>query len=175
MLLIFFGQIGTGKTSLAEKAAEKLNCKFINFDNLVWSVLKKDRVYGDNDEFLISFDETLKVYDHMHSIAKDLLQQEKDVVLESMYFKKQREEAVQMAKELGIPYTLIEVTCDEDLIKKRLDKRKREYPQTPGLKLYLQYRDIFEKEDSEHITVDTSNRSTEELAEEIVSKIKGFS
>ncbi len=172
MLLIFFGQMGTGKTSLARAVAEKLGYEFIHFDNVMWLAINKNKMYSDNDEFLLSMDETLKVYDSMHTLAKFLLQQRKKVVLESMYFKKQREEAIKIAKDMNIPYILIEVVCDENTIKERLENRKKEDPQTPGFKLYLQYRDIFEKENSEHITTDTSNKSIEECANEVISKIQ---
>jgi len=43
MLLVFFGNIGTGKTSLAKKVAEKLGFELIYFDKMVWQVLKKEK------------------------------------------------------------------------------------------------------------------------------------
>lgn len=171
MLLIFFGNIGTGKSSVAKKVAEKLNYEFVHFDNIVWLVLNKERVYGENDEFLVTIDETLKVYEIMHVITKFLLQENKNVVLESMYFKKQRDEAVQVAKDMNIPYKLIEVTCDEEEIKSRLEKRKQKDPQTPGFKLYMQFRDMMEKEDSDHITINTSRKSAEESANEVIKNL----
>lgn len=174
MLLIFFGRIGTGKTSVAEKVAEKLRYEFINWTGTKWSAVNKKKIYDDNDNFLLTTEEIQKVYDAMHEKAKSLLENGKNVVLESMYFKKQRDQAVQLTKDLGIPYILIEAICNEDEIKERLEKRKRENPQSPGFGLYLKYKDAMEKEDSEHITIDTSGKTVEQSAEEVIGKITSW-
>ena len=52
-----------------------------------------------------------------------------------MFFQKQRIQAINLVKKLNIPHFLIEVICNEDIIKKRLIKRKEKDPQTPGYKL----------------------------------------
>lgn len=170
MLLIFFGQIGTGKSTIAREIAKKLNYEFINFDNVMWLAVNKKKMYGDNDEFLLSMEETQKVYDSMHVLAKFLLQQGKNVVLESMYFKKQRGEAIQVAKDINHDYKLIEIVCDEEEVKRRVNERKKKDPQTPGFDLYLQYRNLLEKEDSEHIILDTTNKTIEESTKELVNE-----
>lgn len=172
MLLIFFGNIGTGKSSVAKKVADELQYEFVHFDNIVWLALDRDKVYGENDEFLISIEETLKVYEIMHVIAKYLLQNKKGVVLESMYFKKQRDEAVQVAKSANVPYQLIEITCSEKEIKDRLEKRKKQDHQTPGFNLYTQFRNMMEGEDSQHITIDTTGKSVKESTNKLLSKLK---
>ncbi|MBD3252598.1 AAA family ATPase, partial [Candidatus Pacearchaeota archaeon] len=88
MLLIFFGQIGTGKSTLAREVAKKLSYEFINFDNIMWLAVNKKKMYSDKDDFLLSIEEIQKVYDSMHVIAKFLLQNKRNTVIESMYFKK---------------------------------------------------------------------------------------
>lgn len=171
MLLIFFGQIGTGKTSVAKEVAKKLDYEFVNFDNIVWSSLDKRKIYSDKDEFLLTLSETQQVYDSMHKKAESFLKGGKGVVLESMYFKKQRDEAIQLANKIKIPYFLIEVVCDEKVIKRRLEKRKKEDLQTAGFELYLQYRDLMEDEDSKHLLVDTSDKTIEEATDEVIEKL----
>lgn len=171
MLLIFFGNIGTGKSTIARKVAEKLGFEFINFDNVMWEAVKKDKMYSENDEFLLTMREIQSVYDYMHEKAKELIKQGKGVVLESMYFKKQRDEASQIAKDLGINYKLIEILCHESEIKKRVEKRKQEYPQTAGFQLYLQYKNFVEKEDSNHFVLDTTNKTPDVAVEELLERI----
>ena len=156
---------------MAKKLAEKLSYKFICFDETVWQVSKRDKLYDENDNLLLSMDEVLKVYNSMHDKAKSLLKKGKNVILDSMYFKKQRDEAVEIAKECKTLFYLIEVTCKESIIKRRLEKRKTQVPQSPGFKLYLKYRDNFEPEESKHITIDTSYKSVEECVSEVITTV----
>ena len=51
MLLIFFGNIGTGKSCVAEKVAGKLGYDFVNFDKVMWLVVRKNKMYGDMCKF----------------------------------------------------------------------------------------------------------------------------
>ena len=176
MLLILFGKIGTGKSTLSENIANELGFELIRFDDIMWMVFDKDKMYGDNDEFLLSAEEKQKVYDTMHVIAKYFLKQNKSVILESVYFKEQRKQAVNIAKSLNKKYQLIEVVCDEQEIKKRLEKRKIKNAQTPGFNLYLQYNDKHlapsEKEESQHIVIDTTSKTIKESTSELVTLLK---
>lgn len=170
-LLIFFGHIGTGKTSVAKKVAEILDYQFINFDTYVWKVSDRKEVYGKNDEFLLTFDEIQEVYDEMHTKALNTLNNKSGVVLESMYFQKQRNEAIDLAKKSGVEYVLVEIVCDESVIKQRLEKRKDKDYQTPGYNLYLQYKDLLEDEQSPHIIINTTNSSIEEAAAVVLNQL----
>lgn len=170
MLYIFFGNIGTGKTTLAKLLAKRKNYKLIYFDDVVWQSFKK-QIYDKHDNFLLSMEETQKVYDRMHNIAQCFLQQGENVILESMYFKKQREQAIEVAEKMNIVYKIIEITCKEARIKKRLARRKKENLQLPGLKLYKQYKNYLEPEISYHITIDTTNKTVEESYTELIRQL----
>ena len=172
MLLIFFGQIGTGKTSVAKRVSEELGFNFIYFDKVMKLIVDKTKYYGEDGGFLLIDEEIKKVYKYMNDLARNLIKKGKNVILESMYFKEEREEAVKIAKEMKVPFVLIEVVCDEKEIKRRLEKRKKQETQTPGFKLYLEYKDIFEKEDSDHIIIDTTNKSIKESAEEVIKRLE---
>lgn len=172
MLLVFFGNIGTGKTSVARAVAADLDYEFVCFDDLVWNVTGKDKVYGPHDEFLLSFEETLKVYAEMHRQARDLLADGLSVVLESMYFLQQRNEAIALAQAQGKPWNLVEVVCDEKEVKTRLETRKAEDPQTPGYRLYLQFKDQMEKERRDHIILDTTGKTIEESVSVLCGKLR---
>jgi predicted kinase len=172
MLIIFFGNIGTGKTSLAKITAKKLSFELVYFDNEVKQVFNNKKIYDENDNFLLNNKEILKVYDFMFNKTKNLLKNNKNVVLESMFFKKQRKKAISLAKASKITYILIEVICDESIIKARLNERKKINPQTPGYNLYIKYRYLMDKEKSDHIIIDTSNKSIEDSLKEVINKIK---
>jgi len=172
MLLIFFGHIGTGKTSIAKNVAARLGYEAICFDDIVKEIFGEKKIYGGNDNFQLSLEETQKVYDKMHKQAEDKLKVGQGVVLESMYFKKQRDGALDIAKHLSRPYKLIEIICDEDVIQKRLVQRKQQDDQTPGYTLYLKYKNLLESEPESHIIVDTTNKSIEESTQEVMANIK---
>ena len=171
MLLIFFGNIGTGKSTLAKALAERLNYELVYFDKCVWHSLKKEKIYSDKDEFLLTPEEIQKVYDEMHTIARSLLKKEKNVILESVYFQKQRKEAIQIAEESDVDFRLVEVVCDEKTVEKRLKKRKKENPQTAGFRLYKEYKERFEEEVKPHIVIDTTDKTAEESAQELIERL----
>ncbi len=171
MLLIFFGHIGAGKTSIAKQVARILNYEVICFDDIVKSLYDADKIYGKSDDFLLTLEETQNVYDNMHKIASDALRENQGVILESMYFKKQRDEAIAIAKHYEVPYKLIEITCDEKVIRERLTKRKKQDDKTPGFELYLKYKDMLESEIEPYATIDTTNKSVEETAREVTTNL----
>ena len=124
MLIIIYGNLGTGKSTLAKILSEKKGYKLIRFDEVM--LLFKDKVYRTQDnDFLLKKEDVLKVYETMHKLAKETLKQGKNVILESLYLKNQREDAKKIAKETKNEYVIIEVGCDEKEIKKRLAKRKK--------------------------------------------------
>ena len=51
-----------------------------------------------------------------------------------------------------------------------MQKEKKD-PQTPGFKLYLEYKQLLE-EDPESIKINTSSKSVEDCYEELVKKIE---
>ena len=81
------------------------------------------------------------VYDKMHDTALLHLKRGEDVVLESMYFKTQREQAIELTIKTNLPYKIIEIVCTEMEIEKRLAKRKLSKVQLPGLKLYREFKE----------------------------------
>lgn len=170
MLLIFFGNIGTGKTSLAKLLAARKKYKLIYFDNIVKQMFVE--IYDKDDNFLLSNDEIQMVYDRMHEEAKKFLNKGENVILESMYFQKQREQAIVMAKKMKMRYKIIEVTCREKVVRQRLIQRKKDEPQSPGFKLYKQYKGYLEPETNHHIIIDTSDKTLEESYIELIKQLK---
>ncbi|MAF34854.1 hypothetical protein CMO91_03330 [Candidatus Woesearchaeota archaeon] len=152
-MIIIYGNIGTGKTTLA-KELTKHGFVAICFDDVV---KMHDKVYGEDGSFLLSLAQTQEVYDKMHEQAKALLAQGKKVVLESMYFKEQRDQAKALGK-----HVLVEVACDETAIKERLQSRT----EGPDLKLYLHYKDMMESEDC--LKIDTTNTTPEQACEQVL-------
>ena len=71
-LLVIYGNIGVGKTTLAKRFSEKYQFECICFDDVAPTIFGK-KVYGEDGSFLPSYKETQKIYDAMHARAKELL------------------------------------------------------------------------------------------------------
>lgn len=171
MLIIFFGNIGVGKTTLAEAFARMNNFEFICFDKMVHESSGRKKMYSEDDKFLLSAAEISKVYADMHLLAANKIKQGKTVVLESMYFEKQRYDAKLIARTLNVKYKVVEVVCDENIVKERLEQRKEIHSQSGGFNLYLEYKQFLEPEKEEHSKIDTTNKDLFESLKELESKL----
>lgn len=137
MLVLLFGDIGAGKTTLAKALADKRGFRVVGFDPLVSSATGRETMYGEDGSFLLSDEEIEHVHAAMRDAAKSFLAAGEHVILESMYFKPQRGQAIALAEEMNVPYHLVEVVCDEAEIKSRITKRFGENSQSAGFSLFL--------------------------------------
>jgi len=171
-LILICGNVGAGKSSLAEALAKRLRYFLIRFDDIVWYVFPRGKLFDKEGEFLLSVDEILHVYEIMYHIAGYLLHNGKDVVLESLYLPLQRKDALAMVKKHTNNITLIHIKCDDAVIRQRIAQRMREQPQTPGLKHYLKWRKYFTTVPEADITLDTTNLTLKESCSAILERMK---
>ncbi len=171
MLILFFGDIGVGKSTVADAFARAFQFHLIQFDPLVPSVTGKETMYGEDNAFLLSDEEIDAVHATMRANAKKLLDSGENVILESMFFKKQREMAITLAEDLQIPFHLIEVVCDESEVRNRIKKRMTENVQSAGEELFLENKGQVSDESREHIILDTTGKSIEECVQEVARGI----
>jgi len=169
--IIIFGDIGAGKTSIAVALSKSLGYKLIHFDRFMWSVAGKKQIYGPDDIFLLNQQEIQQIYDTMREKAEESLRNNKNVILESLYYKQQREQAISMLEQSGITYEIIEVKCALENILKRVKIRKKENEQTSGEDLSKQYYGTIEPEERKHITIDTTDKNVSECVEIILNEL----
>lgn len=171
MLILFFGDIGVGKSTVAGTLARMFQLPLIQFDPLVPSVTGKEEMYGEDNAFLLSDEEVDAVHAEMRANAKKFLESGESVILEFMFFKEQREKAIALAEDARVSFHLVEVVCDESEVKNRIKKRIAENSQSAGEDLFLENKGQVSDELREHIILDTTGKSVEECVWEVARKI----
>ncbi|PIQ92569.1 MAG: kinase [Parcubacteria group bacterium CG11_big_fil_rev_8_21_14_0_20_39_14] len=146
-LIIVCGLPGTGKTTTARRLAVKINGVLLRTDEIRRRFSKKRRYTSKEKQ---------RVYNVMFFRAKRLLQAGKNVVLDGTFAKKKnRELARKIAKELGVNFQIIEVICDENIVKQRISKRFADESEAK-FKHYLEHKKIFEPISEKHIIINTT-------------------
>lgn len=169
MLIIFFGDIGVGKSTTARALAERTGFRLVQFDSLVSLVTGKEKMYGKDNEFLLSEDEERKVHDAMLGVAEGFLCAGESVILESMFFKEQRDQAVAFAERLGISYRLIHVVCDEAENDRRVEDRlAKSGGQSAGIGLLREFRGQLGDEPRPYSILDTTGKTVDECVNEAI-------
>lgn len=164
MKIVLIGFMGSGKSSIAKKLAERLDLEFIEMDELC---IKKSRRNSISEIFEkdgeIIFRE-IEIY-----TAKDLINRE-NVIISAGGGVVMNKINLDYLKKNGI---VIFLDTAFEIIEKRLmddntrplfkDKKKAKQLYDFRLPLYKYYADVI---------INTDNKSVEEIAKEIVSRIK---
>ncbi len=115
MLVILTGLPGTGKTSVARELSQHLQADRLTTDELR-SQINKQPDYSQKHK--------RSVYATLMKEAEKKLEQGKDVILDGTFFKKEmRQRAREMAQNHNASLFLIKVTCPENTVKDRIEKR----------------------------------------------------
>lgn len=166
--IVLIGFMGTGKSSIGIKLAEKLNMKFVDMDREIEKLtgMTVSELFRRHGEIRFRSEERL--------MARKLSQQ-KNLVIATGGGVVLKEENIKVLKENGI---LICLTADPEDIFERV-RRKR--ANRPLLKKNLQVEDIKnmlkEREPFYAVAdfrVNTSGREMDEVVEEIISYIKNL-
>ena len=133
-LIIIQGLQGTGKTIVAKILSKKLNIRLLRTDVIRKELLKHPK-YTEK--------EMNKIYNEMFRRATKFLKQKKDVILDATFSKKKFiKRAKAISKNYNSQLIIIHVKCNENIIKKRLSKRKDE--SDADFDIYLKSKKTFE-------------------------------
>lgn len=147
MLIIVCGLQGAGKTTVAKEVAEKLKAVLLRTDIIRKSLIKEPKY---------TVAEMQKIYKEMFIRARKMLQDDKNVVLDATFTKKEnRMEAKKIAEETNVDFQIIEVVCSEKVIKKRIEQRSGDDSEA-NFEVYLKYKNLFEPITEKHIVIDNS-------------------
>lgn len=165
-LLVVAGLMGTGKSRLASEVARRWGLEYVASDAVrktLASIAPTEHRYEPFGQGIYSPDFSQRTYEAMLREARERLMAGKSVVVDGTFrLAKERQQAVEVARETGAHVWIIECTAPEDEIHRRLDRRLR----TPGSvsngrwELFSQQRrewePVTEVPPSHRITLDTS-------------------
>lgn len=161
-LYVFSGLPGSGKTSLAQLAANHLRCAYLRIDTIEQGLRE-----------LLSANVEGEGYGLAYRMASDNLRVGSSVVADSCNpLELTRREWEQVAREAGVRCINIEVICsDTDEHRRRVDTRA---PDIPGMKLpswdEVEHR-AYEPWTVERLVVDTAGKSIEESSDELLYEL----
>lgn len=155
MIVVVFGLPGTGKSYFAGRLAEIIKAEYISSDRVRFKMIK-DRAYTE--------EEKMKVYDQMLVLTRQLIRQQKRVVLDATFYRKEiRQMFVALAASLNVKIYFIEVTARELLVKKRVSKKRKE--SEADYEVYRKVKALFQPMVDQHLTLESQENNIREMLE----------
>jgi len=153
-LVAVCGFPGVGKSTVAQTLAEQLDATWLRTD-----AVRKELFAEPTYEA----EETKTVYRTVCERAAQHLS-DRSVVIDASFADRRHRAAVQrVAAECGVPFTLVQVTCDEAVTIDRI--RDREGISDADVEIYHELKDSFDPLETAHVTVDNSGSWAETVAQ----------
>ncbi len=154
LLILMTGLMGSGKTYLSERLAARWQMAHISSDvtrKALAGIGSTERRYEDFGKGIYSPAFTRRTYDAMLEQARERLRGGESVILDASFSKRdERQQALDMAKDVGAAALVVECAAPDDEIARRLTRRVegREPTASDGrLELYYQQKAVWEPTD----------------------------
>ena len=152
MVVIVFGLPGSGKSYFASQLAGMIYAEYINSDRLRKEMLQK-RSYSDTEKAF--------VYNAMLQKAKEIIKQNRNVVLDATFYKNETRELFLHEIKAKTSIFFIEVFADEDIIRERL---KKERPDSEAdFEVYKKILQQWEPFNTYHLTLESTNNNLDTM------------
>jgi len=161
MLVVVCGLPGVGKTTVARAVVDRIDAVHVRTDEVRKDILE-DPQYSD--------EEKRRVYDAVFDRAREGLDSGPPVVVDGTFSKPvYRETSLDLAADLGVPYHLLKVECDPDVVEERIREREEGYSDA-DFTVHQEYRDEFVPVEFEHEVIDNSRneRATVEQVADVL-------
>ena len=165
-LILITGLMGTGKSVLASLAAPRLGAAVIRTDVLRKELLNlapTDRHHVEFGQGIYGEDISEQTYAAAHERAAELLQSGRPVIIDASYKRaRQRNDAMALARRLGVPFLLVECVCPDEAVRERLERRARDPREASDgrWEIYAAQKGDYDREDGlpedNRLTVDSS-------------------
>jgi predicted kinase len=153
-LVVVCGLPGVGKTTVSESIAEELDGQLYRTD-----VIRKE-LFHDPD---YTPEEREAVYEELHRRAKATLEAGRSVVLDGTFkYREHRGDSRRAAQNLGVPLALVQVVCDEDVVRERIRARSGDASDA-DFDVHQQYQREFEAIAGPFARIDNSGTLTDTL------------
>ncbi len=180
-LILTTGTIGSGKSYQARHLAARLGAEVLRSDVLrkeLLNIAPGEKHLDAFGEGLYASDMSRRTYDKAFELANAWISQGRPVIIDASFsHRADRELAQHLAGMRSVPYYFIECVCPDDIVKTRLEKRKKEQDNpSDGRWEILQeqknhYEEIKEVPSSCYFKVDTS-ANPEKSRQEIIQAIR---
>ena len=162
ILIVIFGLPGTSKTTFATLLSNQLGIKHFNTD-IIRSLSGKSQQYNEEDKAFI--------YDGMLNLVRLEFEKGKSVIVDATFYKKKlRKRFKDLAQEYDATVKWIEVCACEDVVKKRVSKKRR-YSEA-DYAVYQIIKSQFEPMQEEYIQVFSDQEETPGMIEKAIKFIK---
>jgi hypothetical protein len=163
MLILVCGLPGTGKTTVAERIAEKTRSRLLSTDVMRKEIIERPG-YTEKEKEM--------VYGLVFGMAERMLRDSKNVVLDGTFYKKGLRDSVrEIAEKTGSDFHLVEVVCGERIIKERLgDRKKARSASDADFGVYKKIKRVFEPVRGEHFVINTSTKNWRKQTDEMARK-----
>jgi len=182
-LIVVFGLIGTGKSTLAHALSDELSCRAISSDGVrkeIMGLRPTERRYEEYDKGIYSRDITEIIYREVLNRGRRAVEEGKIVILDASFSKREfRELVLHEAEALGIPFYFIETKASEEHIKRRLVEREKwgKSVSDGRWEIFKRFRDEFEEPSElpkdKHLVVTTDETLEETLTQALSGVIEG--
>jgi len=149
-LLLTVGLIGTGKSTLARALAHRLGLALVSSDEVrkqLSGLAPQERRLEPFQRGIYSPEASRLTYQEMFRRAREHLAQGRSVILDASFRRREeRRHALEVARSLGVELWAIECVAPESVIRERLERRAREWPDASDARweLYPQIKAEFE-------------------------------
>jgi predicted kinase len=164
MVIIVFGLPGSGKSYFSKRLANELNAAYLSSDILRKKLLQ-NRTY--------SSEEKNKVYDFLLNEMIKLLREGKSVVADATFYKEEiRKKFERKINLLNEKIIFIEITADEELVKERLLKPRKD--SDADFNIFLKVRKEFEPLQKEHLILKSGKDNIEAMLKDALHYIRNY-
>jgi len=164
LLFVVCGLTGTGKSTVAMKIAVDYHAKQINTDVIRKELAGIDKFERHHDKLNTGLYGPKNIdytYEKVAEKASDMLKKGENVVMDATFQKKKyREMAHHIAAKNHTNLVIVQCTCPDDFVKKRLEQRLKKKSVSDGRwEIYIEQKKTFEpfEPDEKYFEMDTSN------------------
>lgn len=181
-LIVIFGMIGTGKSTLAALISKELGCDAISSDKIrkeMLGIAPTERRYEPFDKGIYSEETTDRVYDEIIKMGLHAAESGDTVIVDASFSKrKYRRLVTKAAKSLGIPLFFVQTKASDRTVRKRLLRREiiGESISDARLGIFENFKQGFEEPDElpkdRHLVVSTDKKPELVLRETLMGLIR---